>query len=260
MVCQGILEKLNSFYEDVHKSVGKFDFVMANPPFNVKRVDYEKVRGDPRWPFGLPSTDNANYLWIQLFYSALNERGRAGFVMANSAADARGAELEIRKKMIEANSIDIVIGIGSNFFYTVTLPCTLWFLDINKRNTNRNGNILFIDARNIFRQVDKAHRDFDDNQIRLIAEVVRSFRKENGSKTYENIRGFCYVATFAEIEEQGLSLNPGRYVGSTEQVRDDFDFKDRLETLNQELENLNEESSVLEESISSSMKKMLESR
>ena len=116
-----------------HSSVGKFDFVMANPPFNVNRVDKDRLKDDPRFPFGLPRTDNANYLWIQLFYSALNDTGRAGFVMANSASDARGSELEIRKKLIEDRAVDVMVAVGSNFFYTVTLPCTLWFLDRGKR-------------------------------------------------------------------------------------------------------------------------------
>ena len=125
----GDIRQGNAYYEDVHNCVGKFDFVMANPPFNVDRVDKERLADDPRFPFGLPAADNANTLWIQLFYSSLNATGRAGFVMANSAADARGSELEIRRKLIEAGAVDVMVAIGSNFFYTVTLPCTLWFLD-----------------------------------------------------------------------------------------------------------------------------------
>ena len=128
----GDIRQGNTYYEDLHRATGKFDFVMANPPFNVDRVDKERLKDDPRFPFGLPRTDNANYLWIQLFYSALNDTGRAGFVMANSAADARGSELEIRKKLIEAGAVDVMVAVGPNFFYTVTLPCTLWFFDKGK--------------------------------------------------------------------------------------------------------------------------------
>jgi len=128
----GDIKQGNTYYEDVHRSVEKFDFVMANPPFNVNGVDKEKLKEDKRFPYGLPKPDNANYLWIQIFLSALNENGRAGFVMANSASDARQSELEIRQKMIEGNAVDVMIAIGSNFFYTVTLPCTLWFLDKGK--------------------------------------------------------------------------------------------------------------------------------
>ena len=253
----GDIREGNSYYEDIHKSVGKFDFVMANPPFNVKKVDYEKIKGDPRFPFGFPSTDNANYMWIQLFYSALNRNGRAGFVMANSAADARGAEAEIRKKLIFENAIDVMIAIGSNFFYTVTLPCALWFLDKNKVHTDRKGKILFINARNIFRQVDRAHREFIPEQIEQIACIVRSYHGEKGAKPYHDVPGLCNVATFKEIEDQGWSLNPGRYVGVTEKEEDDYDFKEKLAEMNKELETLNKEAHRLEEIISKNVNEMI---
>jgi type I restriction enzyme M protein len=120
---------------------------MANPPFNVDKVDKERIKDDPRYPFGLPKVDNANYLWIQVFYSTLNQTGRAGFVMANSAGDARGSELEIRRQLLQAGAVDVMISVGPNFFYTVTLPCTLWFLDRGKSKTKRKDKVLFIDAR-----------------------------------------------------------------------------------------------------------------
>ena len=165
---------------------------MANPPFNVDKVDKERLADDPRFPFGLPKTDNANYLWIQLFYSSLNATGRAGFVMANSAADARGSELEIRRKLIEAAAVDVMVAVGSNFFYTVTLPCTLWFLDRGKgrdvtpgtslnvaRGAGERGDtVLFLDARHIYRQVDRAHREFTPEQIEFLATIVRLYRGE----------------------------------------------------------------------------------
>jgi len=169
----GDIRQGNTYYEDLHNSVGKFDFVMANPPFNVDRVDKDRLKDSPRFPFGMPRTDNANYLWIQHFYSALNETGRAGFVMANSAADARASELEIRKQLIQDQAIDVVVSVGSNFFYTVTLPCTLWFLDKGKKQTERKDKILFIDARHIYRQIDRAHRDFTHQQIEFLANNVR---------------------------------------------------------------------------------------
>src|SRR3989338_2363616 len=253
----GDVKEANTFYDDAHKVVGKFDFVMANPPFNVKKVDYEKVKGDPRWPHGLPSTDNANYLWIQLFYSALNSHGRSGFVMANSAADARGAEATIRQKLIQENAIDVMITISKNFFYTVTLPCTLWFMDKNKAHTDRKGKILFIDARNTFKQIDRAHKEFTPEQINEIAGIIRSYREEKGAKPYADVQGLCKVATFAEIEEQSWSLNPGRYVGITEAIEEDYDFKEKLEEMNEEIETLNEESHQLEEQISENVNKLL---
>ena len=115
---------------------------MANPPFNVDRVDKERLKDDPRFPFGMPRSDNANYLWIQIFYSALKDTGRSGFVMANSAADARTSELKIRKQLIESKAVDVMVAIGTKFFYTVTLPCTLWFLDRGKKGeAHGRGNL-----------------------------------------------------------------------------------------------------------------------
>ena len=253
-----------TYYEDVHKSLGTFDFVMANPPFNVDKVDKERLKDDPRYPFGLPKTDNANYLWIQVFYSTLNKTGRAGFVMANSAGDARSSELEIRKKMLEDRAVDVMISVGPNFFYTVTLPCTLWFLDRGKKSTARKDQVLFIDARIIFRQIDRAHREFTPEQIEFIANVVRLYRGEEieteaGSSelmkekfptgAYADVLGLCKVASIVEIEAQGSSLNPGRYVGVAERAADDFEFAVRLEELNEELETLNLEARELEERI-----------
>jgi type I restriction enzyme M protein len=125
----GDIREANTYYEDLHDSIGSFDFVMANPPFNVNKVDKAKLEDDPRFSFGFPKPDNANYLWIQTFYSALNEHGRAGFVMANSASDARGSEMEIRRQLIEDRCVDVIVAVAPNFFFTVTLPVTLWFLD-----------------------------------------------------------------------------------------------------------------------------------
>jgi type I restriction enzyme M protein len=269
----GDIRQGNSYYEDIHRSVGKFDFVMANPPFNVNNVDKDKIKDDPRFPFGMPRVDNANYLWIQLFYSSLNEKGRAGFVMANSASDARGSELEIRKQLIEAKAVDVMIAVGSNFFYTVTLPCTLWFLDRGKRNTAREDTVLFIDARHIYSQIDRAHREFTPEQIEFLANIVRLYRGEepetaHGSAamlqkrfpdgTYADVAGLCKVATLAEIEAQGWSLNPGRYVGVAEREADDFVFAERLEELNEELEVLNLEARELEERIAENVVRLLE--
>jgi len=260
----GDIKQANTYYENVHDCVGRFDFVLANPPFNVNGVDKEKLKGDPRYPFGLPRTDNANYLWIQEFYSALADGGRAGFVMANSAADARASEMEIRKELVENGAVDVVISISSNFFLNVTLPCTLWFLDKGKRGTDREDTVLFIDARKIYRQVTRAHRDFKPKQLEFLANIVRLYRgeeTENRWKSqdelqkhfpdggYVDVAGLCAVAERNEIAEQSWSLNPGRYVGVEEQVRDDIDFVGRIEELSEKLALLNAEASQLEEQI-----------
>lgn len=297
----GDIRQGNTYYEDLHESVGTFDFVMANPPFNVDKVDKEKIKDDPRFPLGMPKPDNANYLWIQLFYSALNAKGRAGFVMANSAADARQSEMEIRKKLLQAHAVDVIVAIGPNFFYTVTLPCTLWFLDRGKSEPEasatgrqksvanasgsdnlawRKDKVLFLDARHIFRQVDRAHRKFSPKQIEYLANIVRLYRGEEPEFTagddadhpgpepdlketfpklkYADVAGLCKVATLKEIESQGWSLNPGRYVGVADKGEDDFDFAERLEELNEELEVLNSEARELEERIAGNVAKLLE--
>jgi type I restriction enzyme M protein len=279
---EGEIKHGNTYYEDLHSTVGRFDFVCANPPFNVSQVDKERLSAEVgtgrRYPFGLPRTDNANYLWIQDFYSALNEKGRAGFVMANSASDARSSEQDIRQKLIEARAVDVMVTVGPNMFYTVTLPCTLWFFDKGKAKTPRADTVLFIDARHIYRQIDRAHRDWTDAQISFLANIVRLYRGEApdftlggeeaqskleevfGKKpTFADIPGLCRAATLAEIEAQGWSLNPGRYVGvAPGEAVSDEDFKTQLGTWNEELETLNSQARDLEQTIALNVAEILE--
>ncbi|MEK6801292.1 MAG: N-6 DNA methylase [Nitrospirota bacterium] len=430
---EGDIKEAITYYDDLHKSTGRFDFVLANPPFNVNAVDKERLEAEVgkgrRYPFGLPRTDNANYLWIQLFYSTLSANGRAGFVMANSASDARSSEQEIRKQLIEARAVDVMVAVGPNMFYTVTLPCTLWFFDKakaklpcktpspgsanhplpkaegrggfkfqglvdqarelrkkqtpaedvlwqllrdrqladlkfrrqhqigdyivdffcpeytlvveldgavhetsdrKKKDTKRDtylrslghtvlrftnarvfndtegvlreivssrpspsgrgegegeqrgarysDTVLFIDARHIYRQVDRAHRDWTEGQIGFLANVVRLYRGEEPDFTlggpeaeaklkevfgkklrFADVPGLCKAATIKEIEAQGWSLNPGRYVGVApgEDVSDE-DFKEQLETLNEELEVLNAQARDLEQTIARNVARILE--
>jgi type I restriction enzyme M protein len=264
----------NTYYEDRHDSLGRFDFVMANPPFNVDGIKKERLKNDKRYPFGMPSNDNGNYIWIQLFYSSLSKKGRAGFVMANSAADARGSELEIRKKLLQEKAVDVMIAISSNFFYTVTLPCTLWFFDKRKRKTKREDTVLFIDARDIFEQVDRAHREFSPEQIEFVANIARLYRGEEpeftkGSKEafkaafpklkYQDIAGRCKVASLKEIEEQGWSLNPGRYVGvKLIELSSEVEVKNQLLKLNSEYGELSSKSMLLEQKVVKFLESILE--
>lgn len=273
----GDVREANTYYEDPHKAVsgkdGRFDFVMANPPFNVSGVDKDRLKDDPRFALGLPTTDNANYLWIQLFAASLNENGRAGFVMANSAGDARGSELEIRKKLIQSGAVDVIVSIGSNFFYTVTLPCTLWFFDRAKARGPRKDKVLFLDARPFFQQVSRAIREFAPEQLEFLANIVRLYRGEApefdaGSKAllderfpaglYADSPGLCKAANAAEIEAQGWSLNPGRFVGVGARAADEFDFRERLEELGEELAALNAEAEQQQQVIEQNLVAVLE--
>ena len=273
---------INSYYDDPHDATGRFDFVLANPPFNLNAVDKERLKDmvgpGRRFPFGLPRTDNANYLWIQLFYSSLNVNGRAGFVMANSASDARASEQELRRQLIESRAVDVMVAVGPNFFYTVTLPCTLWFFDKGKAKSGRTDSVLFIDARHIYRQLDRAHREWTPSQIGFLANLVRLYRGEAldftlggdearakledifGKKPkFADVPGLCRAATLKEIEVQGWSLNPGRYVGvAAGEAVSDEDFKEQLETLNEELETLNAQARDLEQTIAGNVAEILE--
>ena len=318
---RGEITEANSFYADPYDAVGKFDYVMANPPFNVDEVVYERVKDDARFnTYGIPknksktgkkdsdkkeTVPNANYLWISYFASALKETGKAALVMANSASDAGNSEYEIRKKMIEEGVISQMVTLPSNMFSSVTLPATLWFFDKAKANSNKNDEILFIDARNVFTQVDRAHRKFSEEQIKnlgiisrlyegntqdfadLIAEYESSLaaapesseNKEEKTKAYFqaqidwlkerfpdgrycDVVGLCKVAKLDGedgIIEQDYSLNAGRYVGVV--IEDDGmtaeEFKAEMLSLNSELEKLNSEARVLEDTIAINLKKLL---
>ncbi len=172
----------NTFYEDQHDLVGQCDFVMANPPFNVDGVDKSKdgVKNDTRLPFGLPKNDNANYLWIQYFYGYLNDTGRAGFVMASSASDAGHSEKEIRKQLVETGAVDVMVSIGTKFFYTRSLPCTLWFFDKEKaQDVDRSDKTLMLDLREVYRKVSSSLHDFTPEQLQNVHAIVRMYRGDN---------------------------------------------------------------------------------
>lgn len=176
-------DEANSFYHDAHNLDGCCDYVMANPPFNVDKVKAERCESAKRLPFGMPSINksqevsNANYLWISYFYSYLNEKGRAGFVMPSSATDSQGKDKDIREKLINTGNVDVMISVGNNFFYTRSLPCTLWFLDKRKADNNKN-KILFIDARNYYTVVDRTLNEWSDWQLKNLNAIVWLYRGE----------------------------------------------------------------------------------
>ena len=180
---EGDIQKAITYYGDPHELLGKADFVMANPPFNVDEIDADKVKNDPRLPFGLPGVNkkgkvsNGNYIWISYFYSYLNERGRAGFVMSSQASSAGRDEAKVRQKLIETGDVDIMIAIRSNFFYTRTVPCELWFLNRAKPEEYRD-KVLMIDARNIYRKVTRKIYDFSPEQEQNILAIIWLYREQ----------------------------------------------------------------------------------
>ncbi len=212
---RGEITEANSFYADPYNAFEAFDYVMANPPFNVDEVSFDRVADDRRFnTYGVPrnatssskkksdkkeTVPNANYLWIGYFATALNENGKAALVMANSASDAGKSEYEIRKKMIEEGIISQMVTLPSNMFSTVTLPATLWFFDKQKPNTDKKDEILFIDARNVFTQVDRAHRKFSDEQIKNLGIITRLYQGDT-----EAFKALIeeYKAAMAEAPEE----------------------------------------------------------
>lgn len=265
----GKIALTNSFYEDAFDSVGKFDFVLANPPFNVKGKDKEqmiidpaRLQGDKRYSFGLPLTgkneiSNANYLWMQMFANALSPKGRAGFVMANSAGDAGNAEKEIRRKMVEAGLVDVVISVGPNMFLNVTLSCTLWFFDRSKAGSLRQKQVLFINAQDIFTVVDRAHNAWTEDQIKEIYSLVRQYRGEEGYGKYKDIKGRCKIASLEDIRINDYSLNPGQYVKIIDRPIDSIDFEVRMKELMTEFSVLSSEAHKIEKKIQEDWKRFL---
>ena len=260
---EGKILESNSFYTDPHDLVGKCDFVMANPPFNVNKVDKNRdfVKTDKRlFPdVGLPKADNGNYLWIQYFYHYLNEKGRAGFVMASSATDAGASEKLIRERLIKTGAVDCIVAVGNNFFYTRSLPCHLWFFDKGKRFENRD-KILMIDARNTFRQINTTLRDFSPEQMEGLTAIIKAYRGEDTAATfarnpwlkehfpngkYGDVEGLCKIVDLAEVEENDWSLTPGRYVGYSIELDEGFDYTARLGEIHSELATLNAEANQL---------------
>ena len=215
---EGDIRQAITYYQDPHELLGKADYVMANPPFNVDEIDADKIKTDPRLPFGLPGVNkkdkvpNGNYVWISYFYSYLSDRGRAGFVMSSQASSAGGGEAQVRRRLIESGDVDAMIAIRSNFFYTRTVPCELWFLNRDKPEKYR-GKVLMIDARNIYRKVTRKIYDFSPEQQQNLLAIVWLYRGENErflglvsrycSRTIDEAR-----ACFASVNERGDAVAP----------------------------------------------------
>lgn len=238
-------DEANSFYHDAHNLEGMCDYVMANPPFNVDKVKSETAQNAGRLPFGLPGVNknkeigNANYLWISYFHAYLKETGRAGFVMVSSATDSQGKDKNIREELIATGDVDVMLSVGNNFFYTKSLPCTLWFFDKAKREENKD-KILFIDARNYYTQVDRTLNEWSEWQMKNLNAIVWLYRGETGKyrqllADYES----AIIAAVKAMPEAGKNLaelldkgSRGHFIGNMPRIDGALDItfiKERLD-------------------------------
>lgn len=233
----------DTFANDLHKTL-RADYILANPPFNVS--DYTLIQDDPRWKYGIPPANNANYAWISHIISKLSPKGVAGFVLANgSMSTSTRAEAKIRKNIIEAGLVDCIVTMPPNLFYNVTIPVCLWFVSKNKEN--RKDKILFIDARKMGTMVTRKHRELSEDEIATIYDTYHKWR--DGKEDYEDVKGFCKSADIEEIREHEYILTPGRYVG-LEEVEDDGEpFEEKMTKLTEELAEMFAKSHHLEEEI-----------
>lgn len=232
----------DTFYNDLHKNQ-KFDFIMANPPFNLSNWGADHLTDDVRWKYGMPPAGNANYAWIQHMIHHLAPNGRIGLVLANGALSTQtGGEGDIRKRIIEADLVEGIVAMPTQLFYSVTIPVTLWFISKNKK---QKGKTLFIDARKMGYMVDRKHRDFTTEDIQKIADTFEAF--QNG--TLEDVKGFCAVASISDIEKQDFILTPGRYVGMEEVEEDGEPFEEKMARLTSELSIMFAKSHELEDEI-----------
>jgi type I restriction enzyme M protein len=279
---EGDIAKAISYYEDPHELVGKADFVMANPPFNVDEIDADKMKNDPRLPYGKPGANkkkkfsNGNYVWISFFDAYLNDKGRAGFVMSSQASSAGGEEAKVRRKLIESGHVDVMIAIRSGFFYTRTVPCELWFLDKDKPE-HLKDKVLMIDARNVNRKVTRKIYDFAPWQLENLTAIVWLYRgqQERYDALIDRLRsdpkhekqlgwlqshfpdgklcdveGLVKLVDHKELAANDWSLTPGRYVGVAPEEEDaDFDFKGVMTSIHEELDGLNRDAVKLAEKI-----------
>ena len=210
-------DEANTFYHDAHNLNGCCDFVMANPPFNVDKVKAESAQSAGRLPFGMPAVNknkevsNANYLWISYFYSYLNEHGRAGFVMASSATDSQGKDKDIRQQLVQTGHVDVMVSVGNNFFYTKSLPCSLWFFDKSKREELLD-KVLFIDARNYYTVVDRTLNEWSEWQLKNLNAIVWLYRGEVDKyhtlvdEYAKTLGGRDFAAVLSQLEEQKTQL------------------------------------------------------
>jgi type I restriction enzyme M protein len=251
-------ENSDSFLRDLHAAV-KADFVMANPPFNMKDWGQPQLQGDKRWKYGTPPANNANFGWVQHFISHLAPNGMAGFVLANGSMSSNtSGEGDIRTGMVEDDLVDCMVALPGQLFYSTQIPVCLWFLARNKADKkyrDRKGETLFIDARKLGTMVDRVHKELTETDIQTIADTYHSWRGDKDcKKKYADIQGFCHSARKDEIKSHNFVLTPGRYVGAEEIEDDGEDFDEKMNALTAKLKEQVAESSKLSKEIFKNLK------
>jgi type I restriction enzyme M protein len=249
-----------SFHKDELRDL-KFDYILANPPFNISDWGGERLREDVRWKFGVPPAGNANYGWLQHIYHHLSPNGTAGVVLANgSMSSSQSGEGEIRKAMLEADIIDCMVALPGQLFYSTQIPACLWFLARNKnpdgKLTDRRGQVLFIDARKLGVMVDRTRRELTDEDVARIARTYHAWRGEADSGSYEDVPGFCKAANLELIREHGHVLTPGRYVGAEAVEDDGVDFVEKMNGLTAKLREQIDQGRKLDDQILSNLEKL----
>jgi type I restriction enzyme M protein len=247
----------DSFHNDQHKDL-KADFILANPPFNDSDWRGDQLRDDVRWKFGTPPVKNANFAWVQHFIHHLSPTGIAGFVLANGSLSSNtSGEGEIRKNIVEADLVDCVVAMPSQLFYNTMIPACLWFAARNKGNhkfRDRQGQVLFIDARKLGTMVDRRHRELKGEDVKRISEAYHAWRGEGGK--YDDVPGFCKSASLDEIRKNCWILTPGRYVGTKVDEEDDEGFDEIMMKLTVELKQLMEQGQKLDDEIKKNLERI----
>lgn len=251
-------KQADTFTNDLHKGM-RFDYILANPPFNIHNWGGDKLRDDARWKYGVPPVKNANYAWIEHIISKLTPDGKAGFVLANgSLSTSNKDELAIRKAILEDDKIDAIVALPEKLFYSVTIPASLWFIDMNKASedeADRRGKTLFIDARNLGKMIDRTHRELTDDDIKKISDTYHAYRGTNGQE-YKDVPGFCKVVDLEEIAKNDYVLTPGRYVGLAPQKDDGISYEEKMTKLTSELKDQFAESDKLQTEIKDVLKEL----
>ncbi|MDO7907576.1 class I SAM-dependent DNA methyltransferase [Paenibacillus sp. JX-17] len=242
----------DTFHNDLHKNM-KADYILANPPFNISDWGGQRLTEDTRWQYGIPPAGNANYAWIQHIVSKLAPSGVAGFVLANgSMSTSTTSEIEIRRKLVDADLVDCIVTLPGQLFYSTQIPVCLWFMAKNKSTRglrDRRGEILFIDARKMGHMVDRTHKELGAEDMKKIADTYHAWRGQAEAGQYEDVKGFCKAEMLAEVQKHEYILTPGRYVGIEDAEEDSEPFEDKMVRLTSELAEQFAKSRQLEDEI-----------